>query len=204
MPNKPYAIRLNCKSGSINKTEMDRICDEIDVSIIKIAQFFGDLGKTKGEEWFQIFCVPLPGQKVPANTVCVTYIKRESLSIFGDKITEIVASGVNPATGIFTIKFEPRTGEKGQYFVAIFHWRKRETDEEHEQLDQIKAFMEGPMSKHLVDMNTTRDMVPLEGLDADDRQALVSAYRQGLSPAMAYRAVIGEDVETLLLEAAQA
>jgi hypothetical protein len=203
LPNKPYAVRLNCKSGAIHKTETKRICDEAEVSIIAIEEWYGNLGKTLNENWLQIFFVPLHEQGLPANTVCVTYIKRESSTLFADKITELLATKTNPAHGIFKIYFEPRQGRNGPYFVVLFDWRPRKGKGEQRQLELIEAFMEGPQRMHMLDMDATRDMVPVGGLPAHQRLALAQASSHGLSPRYALRAAEGEAIDTLTKEMAE-
>lgn len=168
-PSTPFAVRLNCQSGQLALSETDFLGKEAEVSIIKIARHFGSLGKTAGAEWLQVFYIGAPENKVlPQNTVCVSYVKTRSLSRFNQLITQLLGDGVNPATGIFKISFEKHggtnaSGEPTSYYSVNFDWRERKGAPEQKQLEMIASFMEG--KPQLVDLNSTRAMVGIDGLE---------------------------------------
>ena len=62
LPEVPLSCRLNCKDGGIficgnepkhRKTNPE---DKIEISILKASKFYGNLGKTEGVLWLQLFC----------------------------------------------------------------------------------------------------------------------------------------------------
>lgn len=169
-PVTPFAIRLNCQAGQLALTETDFLGKEAEISIIKIGRYFGSLGKTSGSEWLQVFYVAAPGSNViPAkDTVCVSYVKTRSLSRFNQLVTQLLGNGQNPATGIFKISFEKHggtnaNGELTSYYSVNFDWRERKGAAEEKQLEKIAAFMAD--KPQIVDLNSTRGMINIEGLD---------------------------------------
>lgn len=67
LPDIPYSVRLNCKDGGLfiggfeaqhRKTNPDQ---KIDISIVKVSKFYGNLGKTENTFWIQLFFIPAPG-----------------------------------------------------------------------------------------------------------------------------------------------
>ena len=108
---------------------------QLEMSIIKVSQFFGNLGKAKNTQWIQIFFVPVPNcDSLPKGTVCVSYIKTRSASAFWQKVTEVMEFN-EPAEGIFKASFEKHSGDMGTYYSLKWDWRERQTAEELEQLE---------------------------------------------------------------------
>ena len=137
LPTTPFAVRNDCATGQWKVGDDDMRGKTISISIIKAAQFFGSLGKTKNAHWMQIWFVPAPDCKsLPQNTVCVTYLKSRSISTFSQKVTELMESG-EPALGIFIGSFEKHSNEYGTYFSVTWDWQERKTDAEKKQLEQI-------------------------------------------------------------------
>ena len=97
-PTAPFAVRLNCQAGQLALSETEFIGNSAEISIVKVARFFGDLGNTKRSEWLQIFYIAAPSCTVlPRDTVCVSYIKTRSLAAFNQGIIRLIGEGVNPA-----------------------------------------------------------------------------------------------------------
>jgi hypothetical protein len=176
LPPQPFAVRLNCQTGQIALSENEFLGDQIEVSIIKVARYFGNLGKTKQAEWLQIFFVPAPTCKfLPANTVCVSYIKTRSLAQFAQTITRLMENG-EPGEGIFVLSFLSHKNDQGQPYKSVkFDWRERKTAAEKKQLELIVAFMQSKPA--LADTNGTRDMVCIDGFAATDIQNAISAVK---------------------------
>jgi hypothetical protein len=142
LPDVPYSVRLNCKDGGLfvggseaqhRKTNPDQ---KIDISIIKVSKFFGTLGKTENVLWLQLFFVPAPGVEssiLPKNTVCCSYIKKQSIAHLFNKVQEVMEIG-DPGMGIFTLGFNREVGENGVYYTVSFDWKERESEAEKQQL----------------------------------------------------------------------
>ena len=185
LPDIPYSVRLNCKDGGIfiggcepknRKTDPEK---KVEVSIVKASKFFGSLGKTQNVLWIQLFFVPAPSvaaEILPKNTVCVSYIKKQSVSHLFNKVQEAMNYG-DPGFGIFTLGFNREVGEKGTYYTVSFDWRERKSDEEKKQLELIKGFMQNH-GNQLVDMEASRDMTCVDGWPASDIQALIAQKQQ--------------------------
>jgi hypothetical protein len=180
LPDIPFSIRLNCKDGGIfiggqeAKHRRSNPEDRFEINIIKVSKFFGDLGKTKGEMWIQLFFVAAPSVPttvLPKNTVCVTYIKKQSIADLYSTVQDAMNHG-EPAMGIFTVGFDKHLGEKGTYYSITFDWRERETDEEKAQLEQIANFLSVNQSR-LVDLDGTRDMVCIDDYSAEQINKLL-------------------------------
>ena len=186
LPDVPYSVRLNCKNGGLfiggseavhRKTNPDQ---KIDISIIKVSKFLGTLGKTENVLWIQLFFVPAPNidsSILPKNTVCCSYIKKQSIAHLFNKVQEVMEYG-DPGMGIFTLGFNREVGENGVYYTVSFDWRERESEAEKQQLDLIAAFM-STYKNQLIDLEGTRDLTCVDGWTAQDLQAL-TAQRQEL------------------------
>lgn len=185
----PYSVRLNCKDGGAFYGGKDpehrrsQPSDVLEISVIKAEKYYGTLGAYQGQ-WVQLFYIAAPGMNpkiIPPNTVCVSYIKKQSVSNFGGIIQEIVAGGINPATGIFQISFQKEIGKEGPYYSLKFDWRERQTDAEKKQLDVIKTFVEGNYHQ-LHDFDGTREMQCLKGLSAEQVEALIAGEDEPETP----------------------
>jgi hypothetical protein len=173
LPPIPYAVRLNCKDGGLfvggkdpkhRKTNPD---DKIEISILKATEYYGDLGKTEGVRWTQLFFVPAPSvapEILPPNTVCVTYIKKQSVAHLYHTVQSAMNNG-DPGFGIFTVSFNKENGVDGPYYTVDFEWRERNNEAENQQLDSIKAFL-GSFANQLIELEGTRDMTCIQGMTA--------------------------------------
>jgi len=135
---QPLAIRNDCSAvGEWKIGESLRIGQKLDIAILKVGQYYGKLGRSTGQ-WLQIFFVPAPGCKtvIPEGTVCVTYIKTQSLSEF---IAQLIMTP-EPETKIWQAGFIPKENEKGRYHYVSLTPRER-TEGELAQLEDIKQFL---------------------------------------------------------------
>ena len=185
LPDVPYSVRLNCKDGGLfvggseaqhRKSNPDQ---KIDISIIKVSKFFGTLGKTENVLWIQLFFVPAPNVDssiLPKNTVCCSYIKKQSIAHLFNKVQEVMEIG-DPGMGIFTLGFNREVGENGVYYTVDFDWRERESEEEIKQLDLIAAFMSA-YKEQLIDLEGTRDLTCVDGWTAQKLQGLTAQQPQ--------------------------
>ena len=81
--------------------------------------YYGNVGKTKHTQWLQIWFIGAPNeQKLPSNTVCVTYAKTRSLTGLGQKAIEVMEDE-DPGLGIFKASFEKHSGDYGNYCSVI-------------------------------------------------------------------------------------
>ncbi|WP_342597362.1 hypothetical protein VKI21_02095 [Cyanobacterium aponinum UTEX 3222] len=182
LPDIPYQVRFNCKDGGLfvggSEPEHRRSnpTDKVDISIIKIGKYYGDLGKTKSAIWLQLFFVAGVGvdpKILPQNTVCVSYIKRKSINNLNNVVAGIMAQKIEPATGIFTISFNREQGDLGVYYSVNFDWRERSTKEEKAQLETIQEFWSAN-NDYIIDLDGTRDMQSINGLTAQQINQLMS------------------------------
>jgi hypothetical protein len=175
LPSSPYGVRLNCKDGRFAISEKDFLGEDGDVaeiSIIKVSKFFGTLGKAIDKQWMQLFYVPCPTcDFLPKNTVCCSYLKTRSMDAFNQTITKLMGEGVNPAVGIFKLRFIQHSSELGQYYSVGFSWRERNSEEESKQLEMIGQFMTG--SPLLLDMRISSQLTCIDGMSSEQVQSLM-------------------------------
>lgn len=181
LPDVPYSVRLNCKDGGIfiggyeaqhRRSNPDQ---EIEISIIKVAKFFGSFGKYDPLLWIQLFFIPAPSVDsaiLPPNTVCCTYIKKQSISHLFNKVQEVM-SQTDPGEGIFILKFNRETSEKGNYYSVDFNWRSRKSKAENAQLEQIKIFI-NQFGTNLSDLEGTRSLTCVDGWSNEQLTPLIS------------------------------
>lgn len=182
LPSAPFQVRFNCKSGQLAVSEDEFLGNSAEISVIKVARYFGDLGRTKNAEWLQVFYLGVPGcTALPPQTVCCSYIKTRSLSQFQQVITRLMASGQNPAHGIFKVGFKHHANGDRDYYSVTWDWRERSGDDELDQLDQIAAFMES--SPVLADTRVAASMVCIDGMSQDEVEMLMATARQAALPA---------------------
>lgn len=185
LPDIPYSVRLNCKDGGLfvggyeaqhRKTNPDQ---KIEISIIKVSKFFGTLGKTENVLWLQLFFVAAPNvdsSVLPKNTVCCTYIKKQSIAHLFNKVQEVMEHG-DPGLGIFTLGFNREVGENGVYYTISFDWKERESEAEKEQLNLIATFMSA-YKEQLIDIEATRDLTRVDGWTAQQLQTLTETRQE--------------------------
>jgi hypothetical protein len=173
LPQVPFNLRNDLKVGQWKVGEDDYRGKQIEISILKVAQFFGNLGKTTNAFWLQVWFVAVPTCEIlPKNTICLTYLKKRSIAQFSQKVTELMESG-EPALGIFQGSFLKHSGDKGDYYSVVWDWRERETEEEIEQLEHIADFM--ATNPKLVDLSV--NLIPIDGLSPDEIELLMSSAK---------------------------
>ncbi len=55
LPTTPFAVRNDYSVGNWKVGDDDFRGNTIEISIIKVSQYFGSLGKTKDAQWLQVF-----------------------------------------------------------------------------------------------------------------------------------------------------
>jgi len=172
LPQIPFTLRNDCRIGIWKIGNEDYRGKEIEISIIKVNQLFGTLGKSTNTFWMQIWFVPAPScEVIPSNIVYVSYLKGRSITQFSEKITQLMQSSVEPALGIFKAGFTKHTGEKGDYYSVVFDWRERASEAEFEQLNRIADLM--ATDPKLVDFSI--DLLPIDNLSTEEIQMLITA-----------------------------
>lgn len=186
LPDIPYSVRLNCKDGGLfvggnepqyRKTNPDQ---KLEIGIIKASKHFGTLGKTENVLWIQLFYIAAPSvppEILPKSVVCVSYIKKQSITHLYNKVQQALDYG-DPGFGLFTLGFNREVGEKGTYYTVGFDWRERQSEEEKQQLELIKTFMIA-CGNQLADLEGTREMVCVDGWTTEEIQELI-AVRSGM------------------------
>ncbi len=185
LPDIPYSVRLNCKDGGLfvggyeaqhRKTNPDQ---KIDISIIKVSKYFGTLGKTENVLWLQLFFVAAPSvdsKILPQNTVCCSYIKKQSIAHLFNKVQEVMEHG-DPGMGIFTLGFNREMSELGIYYTVSFDWKERESESEKEQLNLIANFM-STCGDQLIDFEGIRDLTCVDGWTAQQLQGFTTQRQE--------------------------
>ena len=173
LPQTPFGVRNDCQVGVWKVGDDDHRGKTIEISVIKVSQYFGDLGKTKNAHWMQIWFVPAPScQNLPSNTVCITYLKGRSISQFSQKVTELMLSG-EPGLGIFLGSFEKHSHEKGLYYSVKWDWRERKNEAEKKQLEQIDSFLNS--QPQLVDLST--NLIPIDGMSPEEVELMIRSAK---------------------------
>lgn len=132
------------------------------------------MGKAENVFWVQLFFIPAPNvdaKILPKNTVCVGYLKKQSIAHLFNKVQEAMIHG-DPGLGIFTLSFIKEVGSLGTYYSIGFDWRERKDEEEKQQLELIEVFM-NEYGSQLIDLETTRSMTCINGWSASDIHALI-------------------------------
>ena len=185
LPSLPYSVRWNCRDGGLfvggsqAQHRLSNPDEKIDINIIKISKYFGSLGKTKNVLWLQLFYIASPtvdAKTLPVNTVCVSYLKKQSIAHLFNKVQQVIAQK-EAAEGIFTLAFRQEAGELGAYYSIMFDWRERTSTAEKTQLEQIKTFM-STFGTQLIDIEGTRTMTCVDGYSAQQLQALIQQHQQ--------------------------
>lgn len=168
--NPAYAVRNDCQVGQWKVGDDNFLGNSLDIAIVATNPYYGALGKTKPTSWLQVFFVGSPSEtKLPINTVCVTYLKTQSLSNLSQSVVEEMQNG-DPALGIFTASFTKKTSDLGNYYVVNFAFRDR-TESEIPQLELIADFLN---SNPLLTDNIPSTMVQLTaGTTIDDAKQLL-------------------------------
>ncbi|NJL51750.1 MAG: hypothetical protein HC930_05130 [Hydrococcus sp. SU_1_0] len=160
----------------------------------KVSKYFGTLGKTENVLWLQLFFVAAPGVDssiLPKNTVCCSYIKKQSIAHLFNKVQEVAArfgyedshpkaaamEHGDPGMGIFTLGFNREVGENGVYYTVSFDWKERSSDEEKEQLNLIAAFVSA-YQEQLIDIEGIRDLTCVDGWTAQQLQGLTETRQE--------------------------
>jgi hypothetical protein len=170
----PYSVRNDCQIGQWKVGEDNLLGNSLKLSIIAMKNYYGNLGKTKHTQWLQLWFVAAPSeQKLPSNTVCVTYLKTRSLTQLGQKAIEVMQNE-DPGMGIFTASYEKHAGDYGNYYSIKWEWRDR-TNEELPQLHLIADFL--ATNPNFNDANLPNTMIQLPDGDGIDPIDLVEVQK---------------------------
>lgn len=194
IPDSPFAIRNNCQIGQFTLGSSQQLGNKLSFRAVKFSRFFGDLGQSQNESWGQLWFVAEPGKSgdIPANILCLTYIKTKSLSEFNNLIAQIQSRRINPATGVFTCGFikESRTivGSDGQmmqgnYYSLGWSWSSVEDFKSAYTDEQLLAVI--AKASTFQDLEGTANMVCLDRLSSAERSQLI-ASRYNQNRAIAY------------------
>lgn len=169
----PYSVRNNCQVGQWSLGDDNFIGSELELSIFAIKHFYGDLGKTEKTQWLQVWFIAAPKEeKLPENTVCVTYLKTRSQQALSQKFIEVMGT-IDPGLVLWKTSFEKHQGDMGAYYSVNFEPRIRE-ESEVKQIKMLAEFLH--TSPLLVDSNLPPTMIELE--EPNDPIALSEAHKQ--------------------------
>jgi hypothetical protein len=172
-PPSAFSVRNDCKSGFWKLGQTQRLNGQLmRMSIIRAIPFFGALGETKDAVWMQVWFIAAPGCEVdvPTNTVCMTYIKRQSLDNLQTTVTQAMGEQ-DPGAGIFEARFVERSGQYGTYYALDWQWVERQTEAEASQLTEIAAFLETDPT--LFDQSTIATLTCIQGWSNDQVNELL-------------------------------
>lgn len=180
VPPVAYNVRNDCQIGQWKIGSEKQIGNSIAIAIVKLSKFFGSLGKTRGATWTQVWFVPVVAidpQKIgqgepplPADTVCVTYLKTESAQNLMQLMTELRGTR-SLLKGVFIGKFAPRKGELGNYAAIEWEWRDR-SEEERLGLVKIANFIGTEAWENLTDDNLPATMFSIDGVRDEDLEQI--------------------------------
>lgn len=170
----PYALRNDCSVGQWKVGNDGFIGNEIDIMVLDVRPYFGDLGQTKNEQWFQVWFTPaMSEKKLPVNTVCVTYLKTQGGSLFYSDFIEL-QSIVDPIKVVWTGKFKQDKNEYGTYYYVYFEHRVVE-ESEFKYVEMLADFI-SENKNMLVDTNLPATMIQVA--DNNDPIAIADAHKQ--------------------------
>jgi hypothetical protein len=182
-PNTAFNVRNNCQIGQWSDGSRE-YGSKADLIVVKFSNFYGNLGQTKSTFWGQLWAVCYRGD-VPKNTFFCTYLKTESLANFNNLVVSIQAENddLDPANGIFKPRFEKRTkslddGNTANYYAIVWSWEpiKEETKESTFLNSVANAFNENFALLH--DPKSTENMICLDGMDPEDRDAAIAIFNE--------------------------
>lgn len=211
VPNLPLSVRNNCQSGrwTIGDEEYG---SKLAMTVVKFSKFFGSLGQTHHTLWGQLWFVAEAGE-LPQDVVMCTYLKGRSLSDFNRIVTEVMAKGVEPATGVFVPDFVKRSGQKPDetgvlkpinYYSLEWKWYERgqkfpgvsdpllkqldaESQKSINRLHEVAIAMDSEENQsYLLDLDGTKLMKCVDGLPSHEMvkmMAQVASTTPALAPA---------------------
>lgn len=171
IPEFPYSVRNNCQVGQWTDGEKE-LGNQAVITVVKFSKFFGSLGQTENTTWGQLWFLTEEGC-LPQKVILCTYIKGASLTNFCKVVTQVQASKLNPAEGLFTPTFVKKQAniiddngmpKLANYYVLEWDWQERSDDYLHslEELNQVMASDDN--RKNLCDLDGSRQMICIDGL----------------------------------------
>jgi len=168
-PFPPYALRNDCQVGQWKRGEDDFKGSSIEISLLKARKFYGELGMSRAH-WLQLWFIAAPKEdKLPRNTVCVTYAKTRSLDSLSGQLIELMTNEKDPGNMIFNASFEKHTGKLGNYYSVKWTPRDR-ADDEKDQLLKIRDFIWG--APKLIDPSLPKTMICTDGMTSEEMDNL--------------------------------
>jgi len=169
-PFPPYSLRNDCQVGQWKRGEDEFKGSSIEISLIKARKFYGELGISRAH-WIQLWFVPSPKEeKLPPNTVCVTYAKTRSLDSLSGQLIELMTNGKDPGNMIFSASFEKHIGQLGNYYSVKWEPRDRADEEERKQLEKIQNFVWS--NPQLIDPSLPKTMICTDGMSPEEIETL--------------------------------
>lgn len=172
IPPCTYSIRNNCQLGQWVKSDgVTPLGNKLEMTILNLVPYFGDLGKTKASNWLQVWAIsPSVGNN---SVVFCTYIKGISLTILGNTVLDCAMEKKSPADVIFHTSFTPRSNEYGSYYTLAFEMDDRPADDPLR--EKIQLFLATP--QQWVDTNLPPTMFPSEGMGVEELLEELQARR---------------------------
>jgi hypothetical protein len=172
LPQPAYSIRNNCQLGQWMKSDgITPLGNKLEMGILNLVNYFGDLGKTRATNWIQVWGVS--PQVCNEKIVFVTYVKGTSLTILGNTILDCALEEKNPSDIIFQASFQARSNEYGSYYTLNFEPKDRTKDDP--MREKIQRFLGTPQV--WTDVNLPATIFPSQGLDQNDLMTILQEAR---------------------------
>lgn len=172
LPPMTYSIRNNCQVGFWMQSDGETVIGkELSFCIVHIEQMYGDMGKTKGAHWVQLWGVS--DQVLKGKVVFCTYIKGRSLNLLGNKVLEAAVEEKNRAELLFHSKFLAQSNEFGTHYILNFTTEDLpKNDIKRQQINDLLAT--NPL---LLDTNIPPTLFATQGMDMEAQKGYLGEVR---------------------------
>ena len=186
VPEVPVVVRNNCQVGRwcSGDTEYDNLRE---ITIVGGANFYGDLGQTEDQRWFQLWFAPEPGND-KERILCVTYLKGPSLSEFNTLLADLKKDS-EPASNIILPSYIKRSTQKPDpsdpkkmsavnYYSVVWASKKRTEDASIKHYEAVMRMIQNPLNhERMVDLESTKRMICLDNLSPKQQQHAVAQFK---------------------------
>lgn len=172
LPELTYSIRNNCQIGMWMQSDGETaITNELNFCIVHLESFYGDLGKTKGAHWLQLWGIS--DQVLNGKVIFCTYIKGRSLNLLGNKVLEATINEQSASDLLFKSKFLRQQNEYGIHYIIQFEMEQLpEKDPKRKLISDFLA-----TNPVFTDNNIPNTLFPTLGRSTVECNELLSAIR---------------------------
>ena len=173
LPELTYSIRNNCQIGMWMQSDGETpITNELNFCIVHLEGFYGDLGKTKGAHWLQLWGIS--DQVLNGKVIFCTYIKGRSLNLLGNKVLEATINEQSASDLLFKSKFLRQQNDYGTHYIIQFEMEQLpEKDSKRKLISDFLA-----TNPVFTDNNIPSTLFPTLGRSTEECNKLLSGIRQ--------------------------